>query len=68
MADILLKKKNKRMEEKSMNEKLIINTNLLRKELEFGTKSCVVEKAIAVSHSEFENLKRYPVTHCRTTT
>ncbi len=44
-----------------MNEKLIINTNLLRKESEFRTKSCVVEKAIAVSHAEFENLKRHPL-------
>lgn len=44
-----------------MNEKLIINTNLLRKESVFRTKSCVVEKVIAVSHSEFENLKRYPL-------
>ena len=44
-----------------MNEKLIINTNLLRKESEFRTKSCVVEKAIAVSHSEFESLKRHPL-------
>lgn len=44
-----------------MNEKLIINTNLLRKESEFKTKSCVVEKAIAVSHAEFENLKRHPL-------
>lgn len=44
-----------------MNEKMIINTNLLRKESEFRTKSCVVEKAVAVSHSEFENLKRHPL-------
>ncbi len=44
-----------------MKEKLIINTNLLRKESEFRTKSCVVEKAVAVSHSEFENLKRHPL-------
>ena len=44
-----------------MNEKLIINTNLLRKESEFKTKSCAVEKAIAVSHAEFENLKRHPL-------
>ena len=41
-----------------MREKLIINANLLRKESEFRTKSCVVEKAIAVSHDAFENLKR----------
>ena len=44
-----------------MNEKLMINTNLLRKESEFRTKSCVVEKAIAVSPAEFENLKRHPL-------
>ena len=43
-----------------MSEKLIINTNLLRKESEFQTRSCVVEKAIAVSHAEFDELKRHP--------
>lgn len=32
--------------------KIMINTNLFRKESEFRTKSCVVEKAIAVSHGE----------------
>ena len=42
-----------------MNNKLVINTNLLRKESEFKTRTCVVEKAIAVPHSEFENLKRH---------
>ena len=40
---------------------MIINTNLLRKEAEFKTKSCAVEKAIAVSHAEFDNLKRHPL-------
>lgn len=44
-----------------MNEKLIINTNLLRKESEFRTRPCVVEKAIAVSHAEFDNLKSHPL-------
>ncbi len=44
-----------------MNEKLKINTMLLRKESEFRTKSCVVEKAIAVSHGEFEYLKSHPL-------
>lgn len=44
-----------------MKEKLTINANLLRKESEFRTKSCVVEKAIAVSNAEFENLKRHPL-------
>lgn len=44
-----------------MNKKLMINANLLRKESEFRTKSCVVEKAIAVSHAEFDELKRHPL-------
>ena len=44
-----------------MSKKLIINTNLLRKESEFRTKSCLVEKAIAVSHGEFEYLKNHPL-------
>ena len=44
-----------------MNEKLMINAALLRKESEFRTKSCVVEKAIAVSSGEFEYLKRHPL-------
>lgn len=44
-----------------MKEKLIINANLLRKESEFRTKSCVMEKAIAVSHAEFDELKRHPL-------
>ena len=61
MADILLKEKLKMKEGMSMNEKLVINTNLLRKESEFKTKACVVEKAIAVPHSEFDDLKRNPL-------
>lgn len=44
-----------------MNKKLIINANLLRKESEFRTKSCVAEKSIAVSHTEFLNLKQNPL-------
>ena len=44
-----------------MSEKLIINTNLLRKESEFKTIPCVVEKAIAVPHAEFDELKRHPL-------
>lgn len=43
------------------NDKLILNTALLRKESEFRTKSCMVEKAIAVSHAEFEYLKSHPL-------
>lgn len=44
-----------------MNNKLKLNVSLMRKESEFRTKSCVVEKAIAVNHTEFENLKRHPL-------
>ena len=45
----------------SNNDKLILSTTLIRKESEFRTKSCVVEKAIAVSSGEFEYLKRHPL-------
>lgn len=44
-----------------MNEKLIINTNLLRKEPDFRTTVCIIEKVIAVSHDQFDNLKRNPL-------
>ena len=44
-----------------MNNKLIINTNLLRKESEFKTYSCVVEKAVPVPTEEFERLKHTPM-------
>ncbi len=44
-----------------MNNKLKLNVSLVRKESEFRTKSCVVEKAIAVSHGEFEYLKNHPL-------
>lgn len=44
-----------------MNDKLMISAALLRKESEFRTKSCVVEKAIAVSYAEFDDLKRHPL-------
>ena len=44
-----------------MNEKLIINANLLRKESEFRMKKCIVEKSIAISHTEFDELKRHPL-------
>ncbi len=44
-----------------MSEKLIINAALLRKASEFRTKSCVVEKAIAVPHAKFDDLKRHPL-------
>ena len=44
-----------------MNNKLVINTNLLRKESEFKTYTCVVEKAVPVSTEEFERLKHAPM-------
>ena len=44
-----------------MNEKPVVNANLLRKEPEFGTRVCVVEKAEAVTHDKFERLKRHPM-------
>ena len=44
-----------------MSEKMIINANLIRKEPEFRTKSCVVKKAIEVPHSKFDDLKRHPL-------
>ncbi len=44
-----------------MNNKLIINTNLLCKEPEFKTYTCVVEKAVPVSTEEFERLKHAPM-------
>ncbi|MCM1530533.1 MAG: DUF6329 domain-containing protein [Alistipes sp.] len=44
-----------------MNNKFKLNVSLMRKESEFRTKFCVVEKAIAVSHGEFEYLKNHPL-------
>ncbi len=44
-----------------MNEKLMIHANLLRKESEFRTQKCIVEKAIAISHADFDELKRHPL-------
>ncbi len=44
-----------------MNNKLKINTSLLRKKSEFRPQACVVEKAIAVPHGEFEYLKSHPL-------
>ena len=46
---------------KISEKKMIINANLIRKESEFQTKSRVVEKAIAVPHAEFDDLKRHPL-------
>ena len=39
-------------------EQLIINTSLLRKEPALEAVPCVVEKAVGISHSEFENLRK----------
>jgi len=39
-------------------EKLTINTYLLRKEPEYMVAPCVVEKVEALSHAEFENLRK----------
>lgn len=44
-----------------MNNKFFINANLLRKESEFKTQTCVVEKAVAISHAEFDELKNHPL-------
>lgn len=43
------------------NNKLVINAYLMRKEPDFHTKPCIVEKAIAVSSREFEYLKAHPL-------
>lgn len=61
VTTILLKRKPKTNGGMSMNNKLIINTNLLRKESEFKTYTCVVEKAVPVSTEEFERLKHAPM-------
>lgn len=42
-------------------EKLIINMVLFRKEQNFRTKSCIVEKVAVVPHDEFLNLKYRPL-------
>ena len=39
-------------------EQLIINTSLLRKEPALEVVPCVVEKAVGISHAEFENLRK----------
>ncbi len=48
-------------DEMNNDNKLMINAALLRKESEFRTSFCVVEKAIAVPHAEFDELKRHPL-------
>ena len=40
-------------------EQLTINTSLVRKEPVFEVRPCVVEKAIGISHKEFEHLRTH---------
>ena len=40
-------------------EQLTINTSLVRKEPVFEVRPCVVEKAIGISHNEFEHLRTH---------
>ena len=40
-------------------KKLMINTSLVRKEPAFEVRPCVVEKAIGISHKEFEHLRTH---------
>ena len=40
-------------------EQLILNTSLVRKEPAFEVRPCVVEKAIGISHKEFEHLRTH---------
>ena len=40
-------------------EQLTINTSLVRKEPAFEVRPCVVEKAIGISHKDFEHLRTH---------
>ncbi len=40
-------------------EQLILNTSLVRKEPVFEVRPCVVEKAVGISHREFEHLRTH---------
>ena len=44
-----------------MKEKLVIRSDLLRKQSDFNVHRCVVEKALPVSHEDFLQLKNYPM-------
>ncbi|MBR1383854.1 MAG: hypothetical protein IJ555_08610 [Ruminococcus sp.] len=47
-------------------DKLKLNVPYLeRKPSSFGTNTCVVEKALPVTHSRFEELKRNPMQYCK---
>lgn len=45
----------------SMEEKPVIYSDLLRKRSDFNVHRCVVEKALAVSHEDFLELKNHPL-------
>lgn len=44
-----------------MEVKPVIYSDLLRKRSDFNVHRCVVEKALAVSHEDFLELKNYPL-------
>ena len=47
-------------------DKLKLNVPYLeRKPSSFGTNTCIVEKALPVTHSRFEELKRNPMQYCK---
>uniref|UniRef100_UPI0013DC6BFD DUF6329 domain-containing protein n=1 Tax=Ruminococcus flavefaciens TaxID=1265 RepID=UPI0013DC6BFD len=42
------------------SDKLVLNTHLEEKPATFNVKKCVIEKAIAVTHKNFEHISRFP--------
>lgn len=42
------------------SDKLVLNTNLVEKPACFNVKKCVIEKAIALTHKNFEHISRFP--------
>ena len=61
MAGIKVNKQKNKGENNMENNKLIINARLLRKEPNFEISTCIVEKAVAAEHGEFEKLKSDPL-------
>lgn len=49
------------MEDMVLKEKLIINASLEKTTSDFNVRQCIVEKAIPIVHSDFEELKKYPI-------
>ena len=43
------------------SDKLVLNTSLERKPTELAIKSCIIEKAISVSHRKFEAITKAPL-------